>query len=152
MRTALHQFTPLLFLLLHCTCGPPDGPALVSPLDYAELRGNDGWRLRVHGDGSGTLSHRQHPRHHLSYPSRTFELAGMVRLAARCGVDRQAGGTFSLTAYHAKRDQSRHCRRIAAPPLDAAMATAIADMQLAVDDVRSARACRVLRRAWLAAN
>ncbi len=152
MRTALLQFASLLLLLLHCTCGPPVTQSLFSPLDYAELRGNDGWRLRVHGDGSGTLTHRQHPRHHLDYPAHTFELAGMVQLAARCHGKYPSGGTFSLTTYHAKRDQTRHCRGTAGAALDAAMATAIADMQLAVDDVRSERACRMLRRVWLAAN
>ncbi len=53
MTTAL-RFTAALLLLLSSACGQPIAQPRTSPLDYAELRGNDGWYLRVHGDGSGT--------------------------------------------------------------------------------------------------
>ena len=149
----MHTALPLLatfLLLLGSACGQPIAQSRTSPLDYAELRGNDGWYLKVHGDGSGTLTHRQHPLHHLDYPARTFELPGIVRVAAGCGGDRSASGPYALTVYHSASDQTHSCRSIAGSALDEAMAMAIANMQLAVDDVRSERSCRMLRRAWLA--
>ncbi len=108
MTTAL-RFTAALLLLLSSACGQPIAQPRTSPLDYAELRGNDGWYLRVHGDGSGTS-----------------------------------------TVYQSASDLTSRCRSTVGGPLDAAMATAMARMQLAVDDVRSERSCRMLRRAWLA--
>ena len=84
----LPPFRPLLCGLLFgilpglfaCTGGLAPAPtARYSPLDYVELATDNDWRLRVHGDGSGSLTHRQYPRHHLHYPAATFTYAPLLR-------------------------------------------------------------------------
>jgi len=57
----------LVFMLMHCS-----GPATAIPLadlDYVEVQNHTGWILRIHGDGGGSLSHKQLPAHHLHYPA-----------------------------------------------------------------------------------
>ena len=139
-----------LLLLILTACGPPAAQPSSYPLDTAELQGNDGWQLRIHGDGSGTLRHRQHPLHHLDYPARTFDLRTLERAVARCGCDTAEG--FDLRYYQARTDREIFCHCRDTSLLNNAMATAIAHMQAAVDDEISERSCRMLRRAWLVAN
>jgi hypothetical protein len=127
-------------------------PRPLSVLDYAILRAEDGWRLRIHGDGSGTLTHRQYPHHHLDYPARTFELHKLLRTERSCDTVRPATGCYELETYRARGDREYHCGCSGAKATREAMTVAIAQMQTAVDDVPSERACRMLRRAWLAAR
>lgn len=149
---------PLTIALVNClwlaaSCGPSITHSPTAVLDYVELRGDDGWYLRVHGDGSGSLTHRQHPTHHLDYPVQTFDPGPLVGLSKRCGDSRLAVESYySLTYYRASRDVLRHCTCGQEESITAAFTTAIASMQLAVDDEDSERACRMLRRVWLAAR
>ena len=138
----------LPFLL---SCGHSRPPAAASPLDYVELRTPDGWHLRVHGDGSGTLTHRQHPLHHLDYPSHTFPLGTHSGRGRRCKTGRGAASDYRVHYYFARPDSTHACAGDSAAAQQL-MHTAITRMQLAVDDAGSERACRMLRRTWLAAN
>ncbi|MCP9237440.1 hypothetical protein [Lewinella sp. JB7] len=148
--------TPLLIgpllIFLFAGCGPVVvGPGF-PPLDYAEIRGNDGWRLRIHGDGSGSLTHRQYPRHHLSYPVGSFALLPVVGIADTCTEAAGESAGFRLSYYRSRTNTTVNCRRTSDPALTHALETAIARMPWAVDDEDSERSCRMLRRAWLAAN
>jgi len=150
---------PLTIVLANClwlaaaSCSPPVTHPPTAALDYVELRGEDGWYLRVHGDGSGSLTHRQHPTHHLDYPVRTFVPGPLVDLSKRCSELVAPDQTYySLTYYRSSRDLLGHCDYGREAIITEAFTTAIASMQLAVDDEDSERACRMLRRAWLAAR
>ena len=138
----------LPFLL---SCGPSRPPTSPSPLDYAELHTPDGWHLRVRGDGSGTLTHRQHPLHHLDYPALTFSSVTHFGRGCRCEVSRGAAGYYRIHYYFARPDSTHYCAGDSTTAQQL-MHTAIARMQLAVDDVGSERSCRMLRRTWLVAN
>ncbi len=138
-----------LLLLLGCAHSQP--PTSASPLDYVELDTPDGWHLRVHGDGSGTLTHRQHPLHHLDYPSHTFPLSSHFGRGRRCTAGGGTAGNYQVHYYFARPDSTHACAGDSAAAQQL-MHTAIAQMQLAVDDPGSERACRMLRRTWLAAN
>jgi hypothetical protein len=127
-------------------------PKPLSALDYVILTSDDGWRLRIHGDGSGTLTHRQHPLHHLDYPARTFELRGLLRAGEQCRSVRPATGCYELKTYRSRTDRETYCKCGGGPGARESMTVAIARMQTAVDDVQSERACRMLRRAWLVAR
>ena len=146
---------PLLripFLCLLLGCGPGRPANTPSPLDYVEISGQDGWYLRVHGDGSGTLTHRQHPTHHLEYPPVTFDLPPLLRMSNRCRSTGDPLSFYRLVQYRSLGDRTRTCHCAGEPRIEQALATAIANMQLAVDDAGSERACRMLRRTWLAAR
>lgn len=147
---------PLFFALSLClitACGSSPNPTSTAALDYVELRGDDGWYLRVHGDGSGSLTHRQHPTHHLDYPAHTFDPLPLLRLGGHCiGQRLTSSGCYTLTRYRAARDQLLHCSCTKERAATAAFTTAVARMQWAVDDESSERACRMLRRAWLVAR
>ena len=145
--------TPALLtgLLLLLGCAHPQPSPSASPLDYVELDTPDGWHLRVHGDGSGTITHRQHPLHHLDYPAHTFPLSTHLGRGRRCEVSRAAVDDYRIYHYLARTDSTRVCAGDSATARQL-MHTAIARMQLAVDDAGSERACRMLRRTWLAAN
>lgn len=135
-------------LLLLTACSPPAEAAFPSPLDVAEVHAGDGWQLRIHGDGSGTLRHRHYPLHHLDYPTQTFDAGGLSRAATRCAAAPCTG--YQLSYYSARRDQETRCGCADSTVLNAAMTTAITRMQLTVDDAVSERSCRMLRRAWFA--
>ena len=149
---------PALLLPLLLCCGSSATHPATSPLDYVELQTPDGWYLRVRGDGSGSLTHRQHPLHHLDYPTGTFQTGELFQTAAqvggrgrRCGVG-QAAGSYRLEHYRARQDTTLRQLCMAGRIPQHAMHTAIARMQSAVDDLSSERSCRMLRRTWLAAN
>ncbi len=149
----IHQtFSGSLLLLFLTTCGQSLAKSRTSPLDYAELSRNDGWYLRIHGDGSGTLTHRQYPQHHLDYPLQTFDLGGIQKAALPCISSSDTQSCYSLTYYRSAADRTQTCSCAPSGPLDEAMNTAIANMQLTVDDQGSERSCRMLRRVWLAAR
>lgn len=149
--SSISLLRPLLPVLLFLGCGPQVAPVSLSPLDYAEIVGEDGWRLRVNGDGSGTLTHRQHPLHHLDYPPATFRSNRAKGLKARCRKG-QFTGCLGITFYRARADQTTTCPCVAEQwPIDY-MVLALENMQAAVDDASSHKACRMLRRTWLAAR
>ncbi|PPK87132.1 hypothetical protein CLV84_0066 [Neolewinella xylanilytica] len=141
-----------MLLLLLYACGQPIAKSRTSPLDYAELSRNDGWYLRVHGDGSGSLTHRQYPHHHLEYPLQTFDLARVRAVAVPCHTTVDTGSCYHLTYYRSAADRILTCSCAPSAPLDEAMTTAIANMQTAVDNPSSERSCRMLRRVWLASR
>ena len=144
--------TPALLVgLLLLGCAHSQSPTATSPLDYVELDTPDGWHLRVHGDGSGTLTHRQHPLHHLDYPAHTFSLSPHLGRGRRCEVSRAAVDNYRIHYYLAQVDSTHACAGDSATARQL-MHTAIARMQLAVDDAGSEQACRTLRRTWLVAN
>ncbi|WP_198664950.1 hypothetical protein [Lewinella sp. IMCC34191] len=144
-------FGSVLLLMLYA-CGQSIAKSRTSPLDYAELSRNDGWLLRVHGDGSGSLTHRQYPHHHLDYPLQTFDLSILRPVAQACQPGSDTASCYNLTYYRSAADRTRSCSCASSAPLDEAMNTAIANMQLTVDDPGSERSCRMLRRVWLAAR
>ena len=140
----------ILLLLLLYACGQTIAQSRTSPLDYAELNRHDGWTLRIHGDGSGSLTHRQYPHHHLDYPLHTFDLSAIWRAVSPCRTPALDSALCYRVSYYrsaADRTVSCGCAGPAAP--DAAMTAAIAGMQLTVDDPGSERSCRMLRRVWL---
>ena len=139
----------VLLLLLLYACGQTLAKSRTSPLDYAELNRHDGWNLRIHGDGSGSLTHRQYPHHHLDYPLQTFDLSAIRRELVPCTAPADSQSCYSLTYYRSAADRTLNCRCATAAPLDAAMTTAVASMQLTVDDPGSEWSCRMLRRVWL---
>ena len=161
---AMSMLPPLLCALLvlaYSGCSSSVAQSTPSPLDYVELHTPDGWQLRVHGDGSGSLTHRQYPLHHLDYPGHTFQTASLFASAAQTAgrgrTDGYQGAALSsqgyqLSYYRARQDSLYRGRHLTGKVPQHAMHTAISRMQLAVDDASSERSCRMLRRAWLVAN
>lgn len=144
-----------LLLLTLSDCGDPrrtvDGQP--SPLDFVELDGGDGWKLVVYGDGSGSLTHRQYPTHHLDYPVATFELGKLIPRASRsCRPDPGGRADCYRLRYHRANRKDKRCDCMDRSEAETAFTRAIARMQIAVDDGGSKPACRMLRRAWLAAR
>ena len=138
-----------LLLLLLYACGQTVAQSRTSPLDYAELNRHDGWTLRIHGDGSGSLTHRQHPHHHLDYPLQTFDLSAIRRALNPCRAPTDSTFCYRVTYYRAAADRTVSCGCTEPAIPDAAMNSAIAGMQQTVDDPGSERSCRMLRRVWL---
>ena len=138
-----------LLLLLLYACGQTIAQSRTSPLDYAELNRHDGWTLRIHGDGSGSLTHRQYPHHHLDYPLQTFDLSSIRLALTPCRAAIDSATCYRVTYYRSVADRTVSCGCADAGAPDAAMTTAIAGMQGTVDDPGSERSCRMLRRVWL---
>ena len=141
-----------LLLPVLCACGHGLTHSTASPLDYLELETPDGWHLRVHGDGSGSLTHRQHPLHHLDYPAHTFSADALSGRGRRCNERTEAAACYRMSHYASRQDTVRYCNCESSQLPQQLMRTAITHMQLAVDDAGSERSCRMLRRTWLAAN
>ena len=150
--TIPQTFSGSLLLLFLYACGQSMAKSRTSPLDYAELNRNDGWYLRIHGDGSGSLTHRQYPHHRLNYPLQTFDLARIRKASLPCRPAVDTGSYYNLTYYRSAADLTHTCSCAPVAALDEAMGTAIANMQLTVDDPGSEHSCRMLRREWMAAR
>ena len=143
------RLLPLSALLLLLGCEPAPTPDGTDDLDHAEIVTPTGWRLRIYGDGSATLTHRQYPAHHLDYPAATFYPAPARRLVRDCRHSAPNVLCSRLEYYHARRDRSTHCGCAVGGWVTATMDAALRNMQVAVDDRGSERSCRMLRRAWL---
>lgn len=148
----IHFYALLLLpvFLLHC-----GGPATVLPLselDYAEVENHTGWTLRLHGDGSGSLSHEQLPTYHLHYPSHTFDASPARSLVQRCKGKKEAPVCVLVRFYSSTEDVTKICRCASGSWPGDIMEQAISQMQRAVDAGASERSCRMLRRRWLASR
>lgn len=131
--------------------GPvPGGP--LSDLDVVEITDFSGWRLRIHGDGGGSLSHKQLPAYHLHYPAGTFAGGPGRELALRCRGKVLTPVCVQLTYYEARTDRTVACGCAPGDWSVRMVEQAIDDMELAVEAGADERSCRILRRQWLAAR
>ena len=144
--------TVVLFTALLFGCGQRADAVHANELDYAEIITPIGWRLRINGDGSGTLTHRQYPAHHLHYPRETFYPAPARRIVSRCGNNGPRHACSRLEYYEALRDRSRRCGCADHNWVRITVEEALRNMQVAVEDEGSLRSCRMLRREWLASR
>ncbi len=146
----LFRLLPALGLFLLYACEPALSRGEVEDLDYAEITTPTGWRLRINGDGSATLTHRQYPTHHLDYPLETFYPAPARRIVSRCRHSAPNSLCSRLEYYSAADNRSTRCGCSVRGWVEATMEEALRNMQVAVDDLGSERSCRMLRREWLA--
>jgi hypothetical protein len=140
----------LIFFFLRCS-----GPATAVPLadlDYVEVINQTGWVLLIHGDGGGSLSHKQLPAHHLHYPAMTFVAEPARRLAKRCRGKTDSPVCAYLSFYNSGNNKLTVCDCAPGGWAAAIMVQAIDQMQYAVDAGGSERSCRMLQRQWLASN
>lgn len=148
----VRYFTAVLFVfaLMHCS-----GPATAVPLadlDYVEVQNHTGWVLRIHGDGGGSLSHRQLPAHHLHYPALTFAPEPGRQAALKCRGRSEEPVCVTVTYYNARTNKLNECRCTPGSWPAAIMQQAISQMQYAVDAGGSERSCRMLLRQWVASR
>ena len=147
--------TPLLFslfCLFGFSCGGGVQVVPAGGLDYTELADPTGWRLRVYGNGSGSISHAQLPAYHLHYPRSTFPAAHLSRLRSdreSCIVRAESYDCTRLTRYSAVSDSAYHCPCTNTIWVEELMLVAINRMDSAVDAGESERSCRMLKRQWL---
>ena len=142
----------LSLVLVGTACDPPWERPAAADLDFLEVVDHSGWRLRVHGDGGGSLTHRQLPTHHLHYPAATFTVGPGRELTRRCRGTVSTPVCTQLRYYDSARDRTATCPCAPGDWAATLMATAIARMDVAVDAGASPRSCRMLRRRWLASN
>lgn len=148
MHTRFPAALILLFLLLHC-----GGPATAIPLadlDYAEVENHTGWKLRLYGDGSGSLSHEQLPAYHLHYPPATFDARPARQITGHCKGKNESPVCVVVSYYSSPDDRLAQCRCSPGGWPTNVMEQAISQMQVAVDAGGSERSCRMLLRRWLA--
>lgn len=145
-------FAPLIlaFALLHCS-----GPATAVPLadlDYVEVKNHTGWVLRIHGDGGGSLTHKQLPAHYLHYPAETFVPGPGRQIARKCRGKNENPVCVNLRFYDALADDLTECDCAPGSWTTAIMEQAISQMEYAVDAGGSETSCRVLRKWWIASR
>lgn len=141
-----------IFPFLLSGCGGPATAIPLAELDYAEVENQTGWTLRLHGDGSGSLSHVQLPTYHLHYPAMTFDASPARQLTSRCKGKNENPVCITISFYASRTDELTECRCAPGTWPTRIMEQAIAEMQEAVDAGGSERSCRMLRRQWLAAR
>lgn len=142
--------TLFVFTLMHCS-----GPATAIPLadlDYVEVKNHTGWILRIHGDGGGSLSHKQLPAHHLHYPAQTFVPEPGRQAALKCRGRSDEPICVTVGYYNARSNKISQCRCAPGSWTVAIMEQAISQMQYAVDAGGSERSCRVFLRQWIASR
>jgi hypothetical protein len=142
--------TLFAFTLMHCS-----GTATTLPLadlDYVEVKNHTGWILRIHGDGGGSLSHKQLPVHHLHYPAQTFAPEPGRQAALKCRGRNQRPICVTVGYYDARRNKVTECRCAPGSWTLSIMKRAIEQMQYAVDAGGSERSCRVFLRQWTASR
>lgn len=145
---------PLLLCLLvsGCAGNPPLADTPMRDLDFVEINDASGWRLRIHGDGGGSLSHKQLPAYHLHYPAQTFVGGPGRGLTERCRGTVSSPVCVRLRYYDAATDRTLRCDCAPGDWAETTVEQAIADMPLAVEAGGDERSCRMLRRRWLAAR
>ncbi len=139
-----------VFTLMHCS-----GPATAIPLadlDYVEVKNHTGWMLRIHGDGGGSLSHKQLPAHHLHYPAQTFIPEPGRQAALKCRGQSDEPICITVAYYNASSNKITECRCAPGSWTARIMEQAIGQMQYAVDAGGSERSCRVFLRQWIASR
>ena len=134
-----------IFLLALSACAGPSLPT--ASLDYTEIESPTGWRLRVYGDGGGSISHEQLPAYHLHYPRQTFPTLHPRQRPGNCSA--KVSVCAKATYYSALHDSAQVCACAGAVWVDELMGLAIARMDEAVEAGGSERSCRMLRRRWL---
>jgi hypothetical protein len=142
--------TLFVFTLMHCS-----SPATALPLedlDYVEVQNHTGWVLRIHGDGGGSLSHKQLPAHHLHYPAQAFAPEPGRQAALKCSGRNQSPICVTVGYYDASMNKITECRCAPGSWTSAIMQQAIGQMQYAVDAGGSERSCRVFLRQWIASR
>jgi len=140
----------LVFMLMHCS-----GPATAIPLadlDYVEVQNHTGWILRIHGDGGGSLSHKQLPAHHLHYPALAFAPEPGREAALKCRGRTDEPICVTVSYYDASSNKITECRCAPGSWTVSIMEQAIGQMHYAVDAGGSERSCRVFLRQWIASR
>ncbi|OAV43079.1 hypothetical protein [Lewinella sp. 4G2] len=138
-----------LFLLVLFSCNGPGQSLPVDALDYTEIESPTGWRLRVYGDGGGSISHEQLPTYHLHYPCQTFPAPHLRQRPKTCASAPESTACNRATYYSALRDSSFSCACAGAGWTNELMVLAIDRMDEAVEAGGSEKSCRMLRRRWL---
>lgn len=126
----------LTFLLLTVTTLACSGTAPGFPmddLDFAEVRSNTGWQLRIHGDGSASLRHSQLPAHYLHYPAGTFDARPARKLSKKCDDKAVVPVCNKLRYYTAFTDEEVECSCAPGGWPDEIVAEAITRMDLAIE-------------------
>ncbi len=148
----IHYFPVLLLPVFLLHCGGPATALPLAELDYAEVENHTGWTLRLHGDGSGSLSHEQLPAYHLHYPVGTFDPRPARQLVQRCRTRQVPPVCVVIRYYFSLEDETQICPCAPGDWPAELMEQAIDQMQHAVDAGGSERSCRMLRRRWLASR
>lgn len=148
MPTHAPSLTFLCLFLLHC--GGPATSLPLSDLDYAEVTNATGWKLRLYGDGSGSLSHEQLPAYHLHYPSATFDARPARKLTRHCRGEKITDLCAVVRFYSAPDDRLVECRCVSSDWPTSVLQQAVVEMHDAVEAGGSERSCRMLLRQWLA--
>jgi len=146
------RFAAPSILLLFLSCGGTAPAPALAELDFAEVENYTGWRLRLHGDGGGSLSHDQLPAHHLHYPAGTFNARPARRITNKCRGTITSPVCTTVRYYASFTDELRTCDCAPGSWTTEIMNQAISSMDVAVDAGGSERSYRMLRRQWLAAN
>ena len=116
MTLRLSSSPPYYSSRLGGSCTGPTPVNTLGELDYTELTDDTGWRLRIYGNGSGSISHDQLPAYHLHYP-RAYVCARAAAPPGRShGLNPPAdGGPCTRLAYYSARlDSTLHCTCVSA--------------------------------------
>ncbi|TXF89425.1 hypothetical protein FUA23_10690 [Neolewinella aurantiaca] len=148
----IHRLTAILFVYTLMHCSGPASAIPLSDLDYIEIENHTGWVLRIHGDGGGSLSHKQLPAHYLHYPAQTFSPTPGRQIALRCRGRSLSPVCVLVSYYDASVNSVSVCRCSPGGWPGAIMEQAISQMQYAVDAGGSERSCRMLMRKWIASR
>lgn len=154
VRKPVQMFTRLpavlIFLCFLLRCSGPAASFPLADLDYAEVADQTGWKLRLYGDGSGSLSHDQLPAYHLHYPPATFDARPARQLTGRCKGKNESPVCVVVSFYAAADDRTTECPCAPGEWPARIMEEAIGQMPQAVEAGGSERSCRMLLRRWLA--
>lgn len=118
-------------------------------LDYTQIENATGWRLKIYGNGSGSISHEQLPAHHLHYPRSTFPTLHLRQRQIACAATENKTPCARILQYSALKDTTYACPCVDEPWTQELMMVAIDRMEYAVEAGGSERSCRMLRRHWL---
>ena len=129
---------------LACSGTSPGFP--VDDLDFAEVSSTNGWRLRIHGNGSARLHHAGLPGHYLLYPAATFDVRPARRLSRACTEKREVATCITLRYYTAFTDEEVKCSCTTASWPGAVITEAIANMRLATEGQGSRISRRMMAR------
>ncbi|MFT7121812.1 MAG: hypothetical protein ACJAZ9_002000 [Neolewinella sp.] len=139
----------LTAILLACTCFDCSGTVPGFPLDdldFAEVKSTNGWRLRIHGDGSASLRNMQLPAHYLHFPVGTFDARPARELTRDCDKKLAEPVCTTLRYYTAFTDEEVECPCAPGGWPSLVVEEAIARMDMAVDEEGSRRSLRMMSR------
>jgi len=148
----IRYFASLILAFAFLNCSGPATAVPLTDLDYVEVKDHTGWVLRIHGDGGGSLTHKQLPAHHLHYPAATFAPGPGRRITRNCRGKNESPVCVRLRFYDALADELIQCTCAPGTWTTTVMEQAIREMEYAVDAGGSELSCRVLRRQWIASR